>query len=451
MNVKDLSLIFAISLAAGFKSIPVYGQKFFFQHYDIENGLIQSQVTSITQDRDNQLWISTFGGINCFDSKEFKPFTVEDGLPDNENLTITSDRNGQIWSGNSSGLTQFDQSGIRNYPFPGYVKARGVRQIMNDIDNNKWALTGFKLFKLANGKLIRQFVTADSEMVTAIQVNKEGNLFAAVYSKGIYKLQKNTWRLVFPFGTSSDFERSSINSFIFDDSVPDKIHFISSRQVFSFANGRLVSEIGPQQFYSNRSELACLLFDNEGALWIGSTNGAYRLKNKSLTFFNENNGFSSTQVICMLKDVSGNLWFGTNGAGLYQYPRGSPLIYDKTQGLNNSVVAELATGASGELFISTDGTGIFSYKDNKVSKVNLAGTGLENKRINCLYTDSGEQHRRDGTNHDEWIVVLHGGEPQCQCLAFSEPECDIRNRGEFHGHSDRQRQLLMCACDVQFR
>ncbi len=83
MSVKNLLPIFIISLALGFKSIPVYGQKYFFQHYDIENGLIQSQVTSITQDRDNQLWISTFGGINCFDSKEFRPFTVEDGLPDN--------------------------------------------------------------------------------------------------------------------------------------------------------------------------------------------------------------------------------------------------------------------------------------------------------------------------------------------------------------------------------
>ena len=121
MNLKRLSFCLVVSLAASCLSLSVSAQKYFFQHYDIESGLLQSQVTAITQDRNDQLWISTIGGINCFDSRQFTPFTVEDGLPDNASFAVTSDANGQIWSGNSKGITTFDQSGIKNFPFAGKI------------------------------------------------------------------------------------------------------------------------------------------------------------------------------------------------------------------------------------------------------------------------------------------------------------------------------------------
>jgi ligand-binding sensor domain-containing protein len=185
MHIKQFIIFLFISGASCCGSNSIFAQKHFFQHYNIESGLIQSQVTSITQDRDNQLWISTFGGIDCFDSREFTHFTVEDGLPANANFTITTDQNGEIWSGNSSGITSFDQSGIKNYPVEGAVKVRGVRQLMQDRGGSRWALTGYKLYKLVGGILTRQFVTTDTEQVTAIQVNQQGEFFAAVQGKGI--------------------------------------------------------------------------------------------------------------------------------------------------------------------------------------------------------------------------------------------------------------------------
>lgn len=406
MNVKKPFQFFVVALAASCASSSASAQKHFFQHYDIENGLIQSQVTSITQDRNSQLWISTLGGINCFDSKQFAAFSVEDGLPDNTSFTIATDQNGQIWSGNANGISTFDQGGIKNYPFAGNVKTRGVRGIINDADNNEWVLTGFKLFKLVGGILKRQLIMTDSGRVTAIQANQKGEVFAAVYTKGLYKLEGNRWSLVFSFGTTRDSASHFINQFIFDHSARDKIYFISSQQLYSYTNGRVVEEIDSQPFEKNHSSLTCLLSDSEGGLWIGSTNGAYLVKNKGITFFNENNGFASARILCLFEDSSANIWFGTDGAGLYQYPHGSPLIYDKTQGLSNDVVMGLAKIASGEAFMSTNGTGIFSYQNDKVSELQLAGSGLENKKINCIYTDLGDSLWIGTDNSELWKI--HG-------------------------------------------
>ncbi|HZY35772.1 MAG TPA: two-component regulator propeller domain-containing protein [Mucilaginibacter sp.] len=390
-----------VLLAANCFPPSIYAQKHFFQHYDIENGLLQSQVTSIAQDRNNQLWIATLGGVNCFDSRQFTPFTVEDGLPDNASFAIATDKKGQIWFGNSKGITTLDQRGVKNYPFAGQVSTRGVRRIVTDGDDNKWVLAGYKFFKLAGGKLTRQFVTADSEMVSAIQVNKKGEVFAAVYKKGVYKLENNVWRFVFGFGTPNDPLSRSINYFIFDSNDSEKIYFITSEQLFSYSMGRIEAE-SKNLFKKNHTELTRLLPDNEGGLWIGSSNGAYLLKNGAITFFNENNGFTNARVLCMFKDSGGNLWFGTDGSGLYQYPHSSFLIYDKTQGLNNDVVMGLAKGSDDKVFISTYGTGLFSYKNNAVAEVKLTGSGLAPQKINCIYEDSGNTLWMGTDNSELW-------------------------------------------------
>lgn len=83
---------------------PALGQKYTFAHYDIDDGLIQSQVNRFSMDKDHRLWIATFGGACRFDGKDFLGYSRQNGLPNNYVSTVFSDRAGRVWFGTLDGL-----------------------------------------------------------------------------------------------------------------------------------------------------------------------------------------------------------------------------------------------------------------------------------------------------------------------------------------------------------
>lgn len=178
-------------------SLKLKAQKYYFQHYRIADGLAQSQVTSICQDKNKQIWATTFGGINCFDSKQFSSLSIDDGLPENACFSIMTDRKGQLWSGSSHAATVFKNDGAKSYNFIDKRIFKTVRHLICDKNNNIWVHSGFKLFKLGRDSFQKQTVVGDDDMITCARGNNQGDVFAAISTKGIYKLVNNRWKLVF--------------------------------------------------------------------------------------------------------------------------------------------------------------------------------------------------------------------------------------------------------------
>ena len=100
-----------------------------FEHFNVNDGLSQSNVSSIFQDHLGFMWFGTFDGINRFDGISFTQFKTipfdstsisantyyqEDpfNLMDNDPSirTITEDRNGHLWIGTRIGLDRFDRA-----------------------------------------------------------------------------------------------------------------------------------------------------------------------------------------------------------------------------------------------------------------------------------------------------------------------------------------------------
>jgi ligand-binding sensor domain-containing protein len=83
-------------------------QKYTFAHYDIEDGLVQSQVNSISEDASHRLWMGTLGGACRFDGKDFTSFSKENGLLNNFIYTVLCDHKIRIWLGTHMGLACLD-------------------------------------------------------------------------------------------------------------------------------------------------------------------------------------------------------------------------------------------------------------------------------------------------------------------------------------------------------
>ena len=365
-------------------SLNVEAQKYHFQHYDIGDGLMQSQVTSICQDNHNQIWLTTMGGINCFDSRQFSSFTIEDGLPMNSSFSITKDKQGKIWAGGSEGLTQFGAYGLKNIAFP-LMKTRHIaRNLLSDSSNNIWTVFGKNLYKRVNGQLQVQVVVADDEWVSVVHINNKGVVFAAVAKKGIYKLEKNRWKLYASLDEKSGI--SYVMDFVFDKQNPDRLYFITDTRLYSLDKDTIKAE-SPKLFEPLHTIFTCLLLDNEKGLWIGTDNGAYLLKNGTLTYFSDKNGFTNLRVFCIFQDADNQIWFGTDGAGLFKYQNNAFLIFDKTQGLDNDVVMTMTKGFNNEIYIGSNGGKLLRYRNHQIEDLKLPRSKMMSSRVNYLFSD----------------------------------------------------------------
>ena len=98
---------------------PVNAQRYFFDQYSVSEGLAQSTVYTVIQDRNDYLWLGTQAGASRFDGLAFTNFTAEDGLAENGVRAIFEDSHGQIWFGHDGGvITSYSIHYTKLYEFP---------------------------------------------------------------------------------------------------------------------------------------------------------------------------------------------------------------------------------------------------------------------------------------------------------------------------------------------
>src|ERR1700676_1988526 len=122
------------SILSGFFFVPAFlsAQKLHFQNYNVQQGLIQSQVMAITQDHYDNLWFCTLGGISRFDGKVFTNYSETEGLISNYANTIMADHDSNIWIGTAYGISKFNGAAFKNYQFSDSMEGNAVRNIQED-------------------------------------------------------------------------------------------------------------------------------------------------------------------------------------------------------------------------------------------------------------------------------------------------------------------------------
>lgn len=162
------------------------------------------------------------------------------------------------------------------------------------------------------------------------------------------------------------------------------------------------------------SNILCILQDSRGFMWFGTGQGLYKYDGYTFTLYkNEKTNqrsISNDYIQSLAESGNGDLWIATSGGGLCRYDRRKDQFTRFQNDLaNTSTIAtdEVTTvleDSKGRVWVGTlNGLDLFNPANNKFTHYthnNTNGTSIGDNYIRYIYEDSG---------HDVWIGTSKGG------------------------------------------
>ncbi|HLG41606.1 MAG TPA: two-component regulator propeller domain-containing protein, partial [Chitinophagaceae bacterium] len=375
--------------------VPAVGfaQNYGFTNYSVEQGLVQSQAQDIAQDEYGYIWIATLGGISRFDGFNFHNYTKKDGLLSLLSLRVCAG-NKKIYFGTQEGIQSYDGHTFETFDLPENLKSNSIVDIVPGKDGRVFFRTPGKLFSRQNGDSVLQVKEFEQYVVTTIATDKAGDVYAAVYKKGIYQQNNNQWKL---FSDIKKFDSSLVVQRLFFRKYGHPI-LLTSKGIYSVAGDHLKLIVSKEKI---NPQLTSVEEDDKGRLWIGTAKGTYFLeKTGEVEYVGSASGLTDNSVFEISKDNEGNLWFATDGDGIYKLNNTPITYFNSTQGINGNVVMGIAAESEKKVWLGTSENGLQKYEDGKFSSYTIPSQNVLAQKVNSLFFDSNKQL---------WIGTLGGG------------------------------------------
>jgi ligand-binding sensor domain-containing protein len=277
----------------------------------MSDGLVSNDVWCIYEDKDDNIWIGSEGGLCRYNSSS------------------SSDSGLHLFS--TIHITEFQDSTLINV-IPSIGNA--VWSILQDKSGNYWFGTSEGVFR-SEGKMKPFEQTRFSRFLSDTIINEE-NLHLKYIQSMIEDKNGNIW--------FASWNQEGVCRF----------------------DGKKVTSYKPD----GDGMIHALLEDKSGNIWIGSRNhGACYYDGKVFRNFEDREHFNSACINSIAEDIEGKIWFGTEPSGAWSFNPADSLMADSkgfTQftmenGLSNNSVFSVTADASGKIWFGTRGIGLCSY------------------------------------------------------------------------------------------
>lgn len=347
-----------------------------FSSLSIEDGLSQSTVYSIAQDKKGNLWIGTADGLNRYDGYSFTVYrhNNQDSASIQSDLirSLYVDNKQQLWIGTGLGLSLYNSE--RN-TFRNYILNTQVNDIIqiNDSSFHIGTADGLYTFNVRNEKFIQQKIKENEGVQVLTQFN---NLLLVGTNQGLYMSLPENSNLV-PYHK----EFTGVNIM---DICPDRnglwIATEGKGLYFVSADGKIKNYVknGNDRYSISSDYVRTLCIDKQQRLWVGTFSGLSILDETREKFDHyysnevEKGSINQNSVRSLYLDAQGAMWVGTFFGGLnYYHPLknqfGRIRHIPYANSLNDNVVSSILESRNGELWIGTNDNGLNFYDQNNNS------------------------------------------------------------------------------------
>lgn len=301
-----------------------------FESINVNEGLSQSSVYAIRQDKYGFMWFGTADGLNRYDGEEIKVYKIQNSKLDIESNYIrgylSEDDGGNIWFSNESGIYCYDHGADKINTIMVFEPELFGRSSLDGImirDSVYWMLNSVlgvvsydlksKAFKRYRNEV---FDRKASKLPYKPSFDTKGNIWFTFFpNDGLYSFNTNTqlFQHHFPgktyysiwFGKGRHYFTGHNKTHIYDSSTQQLRDF-----VFKVGKDSLIA-------------VAQVFEDRFGRLWGYSTGEGlvyYDPKTGLSRHFEHDNAKLKSLpiniVTCYYMDAQDNLWIGTDGGGV---------------------------------------------------------------------------------------------------------------------------------------
>ena len=413
MNRKFVICALWITIS-GF-SVQLSAQQFSIRKYTAVDGLPQSEVRALVEDKNGYLWIATQGGgLARFDGREFRVYTTLDGLLSNIVTTLLIDSSNNIWMAHPRGITKYDGKTFKRFNQPtGEAGARRIRRIYQRGDSIFFVTHPGVLGKIHNDSVLywnKPIVKNKNIFFTYVKPNKAIVHYLSDSSFLYYHNQQqkilshknvfNQTKNIFSFGnevavkTDEAYYRIDMDAnrlvpldipiwrhIIFYDSVGHDFWTRVENKLYKehITNGVISSEL----IYDG-AEISQVLPDGEGNVWIGSLgDGLIRHFNQD---FDRCSSDKLRMVMAIAKDKEDAMWIGSGDNGLWRMSKGKIKIFKLPN--SNDGISNIKVAADGKVYVSgKSGLGIYQPKLDNMKWMNRSD-GLSSSYVSAIEPDN---------------------------------------------------------------
>ncbi|MEO8001347.1 MAG: two-component regulator propeller domain-containing protein [Arenimonas sp.] len=341
-----------------------------FQRYGVDDGLSQTTIRALHQDRQGFIWLGTQDGLNRFDGYEFRIYRSDpdkaDTLADNHVVAIEKASQKGFWVGTQSGgLALYDPGNDNFKRFQaggkyGDIADNGISTLKLDNKKRLWVATNAGTLQWLDEKQLtfQNIAAVNYDSVGRVKSIMDFNQGLMIGTRnGIYLLDPDhanlrAWPVISPLATEIEtIVRSPDGKEIWVATLEQGLYRYTS-------DGKEIQHLKRSDGIADNN-VRDLKFDRFGRLWIATFDGLSRIdvSNSAIKTWRYNEGLggslASSRIESLMQDRDGLMWIGTwlNGVSLF-IPRTEAFQEITSQSGGMALPASSVPG----LFVDTDAT-----------------------------------------------------------------------------------------------
>lgn len=367
-----------------------------FARLTTEDGLSNDQVRGIVQDSHGFIWITTNDGLNRYDGSRVKIYQHDPDDPYSLSSNLVRvpivDRNNVLWMGTfGGGLIQYDANidGFINYQHdpddPHSLSNNSIRILYEDDAGIIWVGTNDGLNKLdRESKQFTRYMhdpedpnSLGDNVVLSILEDSSG-VFWIGTAGGLDRFDPNTGQFIHSSRDTEDLTNLSLDAVrSIQEDRSGHLWFGTSHGLCEFDNERTgitcyQHDASDSQSLSNNTVISVYV-DQTDDIWVGTWGGGLNRFNRNTESFfryqqhpNDQHNLSSNNIDNIYEDNQGMLWLSTDGGVNMLDGGGKPFqhfrsIPDDPNSLINNEVRSLYTDQTGVIWVGTNGGGLSKF------------------------------------------------------------------------------------------
>jgi len=396
-------LIFLFSFFLGIANIQAQTTSFIY--FGSEQGLSQTQIQCITQDKGGNLWIGTISGLAKYNGKNFTLFTKADSLAEDWVTSLYKDNQSNIWIGHWAGgvsMYNYKTQKIENLFLEEYTQFKTVTAITQDKENRYWIATegaGVFIYDPASD-IMGTITTKDglsSDNVYALNSDQKGNMWIGTdigitifdistvakhsilnIGNGLHSNRITSMQLI----NKNEMWIGSADKGVMVLKIDDNFEVKNPYTAINNAGYKITSDDGLGSDFIN-----CIIETKVGDVWIGTTAGGaaklmpfadkdrrVAISKALISNYNTRQGLNYFNANTIYEDIENNIWIGTD-IGLNQYRGERFQIFDEADSLVNNLVWTTLCDKEGNIWLGTN---------NGITKITFSKSSLNNKQTHTI-------------------------------------------------------------------